>query len=79
MSGCRCETVESLEGRDGQDYARAHLDEVTVDQERWLVLHRCPVTKLYWRESFPHSDEHGGGSPLFERITEEQATKEFRF
>ena len=77
MTTCRCTTLDSLSGRDGQDYARAHLEQVLVDDERWLVLHQCPITSLYWRESFPHSEEHGGGSPLFEKITDEQASEEF--
>ncbi len=77
MTVCRCKSLESISGRSGQDYARDHLQEVLVDDKRWLALHRCPITNIYWRESFPRSEEHGGGPPLYEKITDVQAAEEF--
>lgn len=69
MTSCRCEHVTHLAGHSGQDYARAHLTEVRVDADKWLVLHRCPATGRYWLEWFPDSGSHGGGIPEFRQVS----------
>lgn len=74
---CQCNSVTHMHGRDGQDYARAHLVQIKVDNENWIILHQCPVTGKYWKEHFPRSGEHGGGPPEFDQISKEQARSEF--
>ena len=74
---CQCNSVTHMHGRDGQDYAKAHLVQIKIDDENWTILHQCPVTGKYWKEDFPRSGEHGGGSPEFNQISEEQARREF--
>jgi hypothetical protein len=68
---------DRLEGNEGQEFARTNLVQVVVDDRNWKVLHRNPDTGEYWRESFPQSGMHGGGPPVFEKISEETAKKEF--
>jgi hypothetical protein len=67
-----------LEGNEGQEFARKNLVQVVVDDVNWKVLHRNSTTGEYWRESFPQSEMHGGGPPVFEKISEEEARREFK-
>ncbi len=66
-----------LEGNEGQEFARKNLIQVVVDEVNWRVLHYDPATGEYWKESFPHSEMHGGGSPVFERVSKEEVKREF--
>lgn len=70
---CQCDSVTHMHGRDGQDYAKAHLVKIKVDDENWIVLHQCPVTGKYWKEHSPRSGEHGGGPPEFDQISDVQS------
>ena len=38
-----------------------------VDNESWDATYRCPRTGAEWTESFPQSEQHGGGPPLLVR------------
>jgi hypothetical protein len=67
-----------LDGNEGQDFARKNLVQVVVDDVNWKILHRDPTTGEYWRESFPHSEMHGGGASVFEKISDEEASREFK-
>jgi len=67
-----------LEGNEGQEFARKSLVQVAVDDVNWKVLHRNPATGEYWKEFFPQSEVHGGGPPVFVRISEEEAKREFK-
>ena len=77
MAECRCDKIEVLHGREGQEYARGHLEQLMVNDVKWIVLHRCPVTGKYWIEHFPQSSGHAGGPPEFRQISEETATAQF--
>ena len=71
---CRCETLVHNEGK---EYAKAHLEEIAIDDTNWRILYKCPEAEIYWQQSYPRSEEHGGGPALFERVTREQATQLF--
>jgi immunity protein 27 of polymorphic toxin system len=73
------ENRDRLEGNEGQEFARRNLVQVVVDDVNWKVSHRNPVTGEYWKEFFPQSKMHGGGPPVFVKISEEEATREFKF
>jgi hypothetical protein len=66
-----------LEGNEGQEFAKKNLVQVQVDDANWRVLHRNPKTGEYWEESFPESELHGGGPPVFKKISEEEAKRKF--
>lgn len=74
---CKCQKISTLHGREGQDYANQHLVLITVDSINWKTLYKCPVTENLWKEYYPHSEEHGGGSPEFIKISKDEANKEF--
>ena len=69
---------DHLEGNAGQEFARRNLVQVVVDDINWKVLHRNPTTGEYWKEFFPQSGMHGGGPPVFVKISEEEAKREFK-
>jgi hypothetical protein len=69
---------ERMEGNKGQEFARKNLIQVVVDDVEWKVLHRNPATGEYWKEFFPQSEMHGGGPPVFVKISEEEAKREFK-
>jgi hypothetical protein len=69
---------ERLEGNEGQEFARKYLVQVVVDDVNWKVLHRNPKTGEYWKEWFAQSEMQGGGPPVFERISYEEAKREFK-
>ena len=75
---CQCESLETLGHNWGKEYASAHLEQVAVDQTNCLVLYKCPKADIFWRKSYPRSEEHGGGPALFEKITQEQAVTHFQ-
>jgi len=70
---------DQYEGNEGKEFARKYLVQVVVDDVNWIVLHRNPKTSEYWKEFLPQSGAHGGGSPVFLKISEEQARREFKF
>jgi len=67
-----------LEGNEGQEFARKNLVQVLVDDVNWKVLHRNPATGEYWEEFFPQSEMQGGGPPVFIKISEEEAKRDFK-
>jgi len=69
---------DRLEGNEGQEFARKNLVQVVVDDVNWKVLHRNPETGEYWKEFFPHPEVHGGGPPVFVKISQEEAKREFK-
>lgn len=79
MVHCQCEKLSRFEHNEGRDYAESHLVQVAVDEVNWRVLHRCPTTHVFWRESFPRPESHGGGAAVYEKISSEQARSEFSF
>ncbi|MBT8084726.1 MAG: hypothetical protein KJN72_05850 [Woeseia sp.] len=74
---CQCKSQKLLRGVEGREYAKSHLQQITVDDTAWAILHKCPNSEVFWRESFPQSEMHGGGPSVLERITREEATQEF--
>jgi hypothetical protein len=70
---------DRLEGNEGQKFARANLVQVVVDDVNWKVLYSNPATGEYWKEIFPQSELQGGGPPVFVKISEEEAKREFKF
>lgn len=67
-----------LEGNEAQEFARKNFVQVVVDDVNWTVLHRDRMTGEYWKEFFPQSELHGGGPPVFEKISKADAMREFR-
>ena len=66
---CRCTTANAFEGSEAASYAANHLLLVSVDNETWDAIYRCPDTDLEWTESHPASEQHGGGpSILMKRV-----------
>lgn len=68
---------DRLEGNEGQEFARKNLIQVVVDAANWTVLHRNPKTGEYWKEFFPQSELQGGGPPVFMKISDDEAKREF--
>jgi Immunity protein 27 len=64
---CRCATIDRLEGAGAAIYAAEHLRRLSVDNDSWDAIYRCPTTGAEWTESFPQSKLHGGGRPLLIR------------
>jgi hypothetical protein len=64
---CRCATIDRLEGNEAASYAAGHLRQLSVDNDSWNAIYRCPKTGAEWTESFPQSERHGGGPPLLIR------------
>ena len=69
---------DRLEGNEGQEFARSNLVQVVVDDVNWIVLYRDPKTGDYWKEYFPQSELHGGGPPIFVRISLDDAERDFK-
>ena len=67
-----------LEGNEAGDFARENLIQIVVDDVDWKILHRDASTGDYWKEYFPHSELHGGGPPVFEKISRADAELEFK-
>lgn len=67
-----------LEGNEAQEFARKNLVQILVDDVNWKILHRNPATGEYWEEIFPQSESHGGGPPVFVKISVEEAKREFK-
>lgn len=76
MIDCKCRDVTHLHGRTAQEYLK-HLAEIKINLEEWETLYQCPITHLYWKKYYPHSEAQGGGSPELVRLTYEEARKEF--
>ncbi len=77
MTKCRCEELKHIHGRTAEDYARLHLQKLSVNFNTWEILYQCPITKRFWKEYYPRSEAHGGGPPELIQITSEDAKKDF--
>lgn len=64
---CRCATTDRLEGSEAATYAAEHLRLVSVDNDSWDAIYRCPTIGAEWTESYPQAGLHGGGPPLLLR------------
>jgi hypothetical protein len=66
-----------LEGNEGKNYAQLHLMKIKTDAVHWQTLWKNPQTGELWKEFFPMPEMHGGGPPVFIKITEQEAKSEF--
>lgn len=66
-----------LIGNQGEAFAKQNLIQRKVDDVNWKVLWENPQTGEFWKEYFPQSEMHGGGSPEFVKITGQEAKAEF--
>jgi hypothetical protein len=64
---CRCATIERIEGAEAASYAADHLHRLSVNNDSWDAICRCPTTGAEWTERFPQSELQGGGPPLLLR------------
>jgi hypothetical protein len=78
MTECRCKDLKHIHGRAAQDYIVQHLREIKDNSETWETLYQCPITKTFWKEYYPHSEQHGGGPPELIQITPEDAKRDFK-
>lgn len=62
------EEVQELSGMAAQDYARGHLQQISVDTVGWTTTYCCPESGHQWLMDYPHSEVHGGGPPKLRRI-----------
>ena len=69
---------DELEGNEGQDFARKNLTQIIVDDVNWKILHRDKFTGDYWKEYFPRAEMHGGGPPVFRKLSKSEAEQEFQ-
>ncbi|TFH33113.1 MAG: hypothetical protein E4G99_11905 [Anaerolineales bacterium] len=65
---CQCCSIGKLEGAEAKSYAREHLIEVRVDEERWVTELRCPEIGERFLLEYPHAEYHGGGSPVLRKM-----------
>jgi len=78
MTKCRCKDLKHIHGRAAQDYISEHLELIKDNPETWESLYKCPITKKFWKEYYPHSEAHGGGPPELIQITPEDAKRDFK-
>jgi Immunity protein 27 len=69
--------MAAIEGAAGREFAATNLVKVTVDVSGWTILHRDKRTGEFWIESYPNSHLHGGGTPVFIKISDEEAERNF--
>ena len=77
MKECKCHESNEIRGNNAVSYIDDFLDNIA--NGNWIGLYKCRYCSLLWKESYPRGQEHGGGDPLLEKISIEQARKEFDF
>jgi len=55
----------------------SHFKQVTVDGDNWSALYKNPDDGSYWELTYPQSHMHGGGPPTLQRISKEDACKQY--
>lgn len=46
---------------------------VHVADGNWTTLHRDPLDGRFWERTYPHGERHGGGPPMLQMISAEEA------
>ena len=65
---CACDSLFELRGNEADQYAREHLDKITVDLVNWTVSYRCLDTGRLWLRDSPQGELHGGGPPRLRQL-----------
>jgi hypothetical protein len=73
------QTPDQLFGNEGVAYAENRLVLINADPILWIALWRDPVTDQLWIETYPNAELQGGGSPVFTRISLDEAKAKYGY
>lgn len=73
------QTPDQLFGNEGVVYAKNRLVLIKADPILWIALWRDLVTEELWIETYPNAELQGGGSPVFTRISLDEAKAKFGY
>jgi hypothetical protein len=57
-----------LRGAEAVNFAGAHLRKVRSNPDTWEVEYVDDSTGEHWLMDYPHSEQHGGGSPRLRKV-----------
>lgn len=55
----------------------SHLKKITTDSTGWEVLYLDEEDGRYWELTYPNGEEHGGGAPQLQYLTEFEAKTKY--
>ena len=56
---CKCEEIDYLEGWEAHEYAKEHLEPVTILDGGWNTEYVCPETAKRWLKEYDFSRKYG--------------------
>lgn len=62
---------DKYRGEEAIDFAAKNLKKLESNPETWETEYICEETGNIWIMDYPHSDQHGGGSPRLRMIEKE--------
>lgn len=74
---CRCDQESRFEGEEAHLYEQHHLELLIVNNVEHTSLLRCPSGGVFWRQFYELPEMHGGGIPILEKTSKEDAKIEF--
>lgn len=51
---------------------------IARDESGWDELYYDKKSQKYFEKLYPNSDRHGGGEPIFQEISKEDAERKYR-
>jgi hypothetical protein len=64
-----CERIDRL--------IRGYLQTIASSEAGWSVLYKDPGDGRFWELTYPHSEMHGGRSPLLMWLSDERARAKY--
>ncbi|MFP1130815.1 Imm27 family immunity protein [Asticcacaulis sp. W401b] len=55
------------------------MRKLATSEDGWSELHYDDVTGRYFEKTYPESDQHGGGQPRFDEVSETFARQKYQF
>ena len=69
--------MREIEGIEAEKFTQAKCVQVATDDTGWEILYKLVESEEYWLMTYPHSEQHGGGSPILTPVTKQDAYARF--
>jgi hypothetical protein len=62
-----------------KELTKTYLTKLAVVESGWATLYRDPIDLRLWELTYPQGEMHGGGPPMLQCLSTEEAQAKYRF
>lgn len=66
-----------MQGTEAEKFIATNCIKIATDDSGWEILYRDKNSQEYWVQTYPNSEQHGGGESVIINISKEEAGAKF--